>query len=66
MAAPFTMSGAISGAPISAVPVSASWFYVMMHAVAERTSGLMGVAAKSGALMSMRDKVGNLISIRSR
>ncbi len=41
MSAPtsFTMSGAFSGAPISATPASASWFYAMTTAIRTRLSG---------------------------
>ncbi len=63
---PFTMSGAISGAPISAVPVAASWFYLMMQAVADRSMGLMSIATKTADLLSVRARSSGLVSIRQR
>lgn len=66
MPVPFTMSGAISGAPISATPASASWFYVMIRAIADQSAGLMSISPKSGTLMSIGAKVGSLLSIRTR
>jgi hypothetical protein len=63
---PFTMSGAIAGAPMSATPASASWFYVVMQAVADRSANLMAIATKSATTMSIRGRIGSLLSIRTR
>jgi hypothetical protein len=63
---PFTMSGAISGAPISATPASASWFYVAIQAIAGQSAGLMTIANKSGSLMSMIGRSVGLMTIRPK
>ena len=63
---PFTMSGAFSGAPMSAVPASASWFYVTIQDVTGQSTGLMSIATKTADLMSVRGRSSGLLSIRQR
>lgn len=40
---PITMSGAISGAPISAVPTNGSFVYVLLKAVVARAGAMIAV-----------------------
>ncbi len=63
---PFTMSGAVSGSPMSATPSGGSWFYVALRAITDRSSGLMRVAIKAAGLMSMRSRSSGLMSVTTQ